>query len=49
MKSYITKYEIFGGVMGISVERLRSVNERLKQKVNEKRSSEGDNLFTIDV
>lgn len=35
--------------MGISVERLRSVNERLKQKINQKSSSGDDNLFTIDI
>ena len=35
--------------MGVSVERLRSVNERLKKKIVEKNSFDSDNLFTIDV
>jgi len=35
--------------MGISVERLRSINERLKSKLESKNSNKSDNLFTIDV
>jgi len=35
--------------MGVSVERLRSINERLRQKLEEKRSQQDDNLFTIDA
>jgi hypothetical protein len=35
--------------MGVSVERLRSVNERLKQKISQKSSSDVDSEFTIDV
>ncbi len=35
--------------MGISVERLRSINERLKQKIKEKKSSKSEDLFTIDI
>jgi len=33
--------------MSVSVERLRSINEKLKRKIEQKKSS--DNLFTIDV
>ena len=37
--------------MGVSVERLRNINDRLKRKIEQKTStsSESDNLFTIDV
>ena len=35
--------------MSISVERLRSINEKLKKKLEEKNSNEGEKLFTIDV
>ncbi len=35
--------------MSISVERLRSINEKLKKKLEEKKSTEGEKLFTIDV
>ena len=36
--------------MGVSVERLKNINDRLKQKIEEKRSSIGNNeLFTIDA
>ena len=35
--------------MGVSVERLRNINERLKQKVKEKKSSGNEDLFTIDI
>ena len=35
--------------MGVSVERLRSINERLKQKVKEKKNSGNEDLFTIDI
>jgi len=35
--------------MGVSVERLRSINERLKSKLESKNSNKSDNLFTIDV
>jgi len=35
--------------MGVSVERLRRVNERLKSKLENKNSNMSDNLFTIDV
>ncbi len=35
--------------MGVSVERLRSINERLKQKIKEKKSSKSEDLFTIDI
>ena len=36
--------------MGVSVERLKSINKKLKQKVEEKRnSSDDDNLFTIEI
>jgi len=35
--------------MGVSVERLRSINKKLKRKIEEKNSSSDNNLFTIDV
>ncbi len=35
--------------MSISVERLRSINERLKKKIEEKKSNSSNNLFTIDA
>jgi len=36
--------------MGVSVERLRTINEKLKRKIEQKASkSSDDNLFTIDV
>jgi len=35
--------------MGISVERLRSINEKLKRKIEEKSSSDSENFYTIDV
>jgi len=35
--------------MGISLERLKSINEKLKRKIEEKKSASEDNLFTIDV
>ena len=35
--------------MGVSVERLRSINDRLKRKIEQKTSSGSDNLFTIDL
>ncbi len=35
--------------MGVSVERLRTINDRLKRKIEQKNSSNSDNLFTIDV
>ncbi len=35
--------------MGVSVERLRSINDRLKRKIEQKTSSSSDKLFTIDV
>ncbi len=38
---------IRGGIMGVSVEKLRSINEKLKKKLEQKNSRE--NLFTIDV
>lgn len=39
-----------GGYMGVSVERLRSINQRLKKKLQERDDSEGSGeLFTIDI
>jgi hypothetical protein len=36
--------------MGVSVERLRDINDKLKRKLEEKRNSpNSDNLFTIDA
>ena len=39
--------------MGVSVERLKSINEKLKKKIEEKKKSikdeEDDNLFTIEI
>ena len=35
--------------MGVSVERLRTINDRLKRKIEQKNSSNSDDLFTIDV
>ena len=35
--------------MGVSVERLKNINDRLKRKLEEKKNSAGDNLFTIDA
>ena len=35
--------------MGVSVERLRSINEKLKRKIEQKSSSNANELFTIDV
>ncbi len=35
--------------MGVSVERLRSINDRLKRKIEQKSSSNANELFTIDV
>ena len=35
--------------MGVSVERLRSINEKLRKKIEEKSSSDSSELFTIDV
>ena len=35
--------------MGISVERLKSINERLRKKIAEKSSTESEGIFTIDV
>jgi len=36
--------------MGVSVERLKSINDKLKRKIEEKKnSSSDDNLFTIDI
>jgi hypothetical protein len=36
--------------MGVSVERLRDINNKLKRKLEEKKSSpDSDNLFTIDA
>ncbi len=36
--------------MGVSVERLKNINKKLREKIEEKRnSSEDDNLFTIDM
>jgi len=34
--------------MGVTLERLKSINERLRQKLEEKKEK-GDNLFTIDA
>ncbi len=36
--------------MGVSVERLRSINEKLRKKIEQKNAEDNDsNLFTIDV
>ena len=35
--------------MGVSVERLRDINKRLKRKIEEKKSKGDDNLFTIEI
>ena len=35
--------------MGVSVERLRDINNRLKRKIEQKNSDNSDDLFTIDV
>ncbi len=36
--------------MGVSVERLKSINKKLKQKIEEKRSGKSEeNLFTIEI
>ncbi len=36
--------------MGVSVERLKSINEKLKRKIEEKKNSnKEDNLFTIEI
>jgi len=35
--------------MGVSVERLRNINERLQKKLEQKSSAESSNQFTIDI
>ena len=35
--------------MGVSIERLKNINNRLKRKIEQKNSNNSDDLFTIDV
>ena len=35
--------------MGVSLERLKNINERLKKKIEQKKSNKEEDLFTIDI
>ncbi len=45
----VIRFLFVGGIMSVTLERLRTVNEKLKRKIKEKKSQNNNELVTIDA
>ncbi len=45
----VIRFLFVGGIMSVTLERLRTVNEKLKRKIEEKKSQNNNELVTIDA